>query len=47
MSRTEKYQEAWNSYLQSCRELGIEVKIHFVDFITSITEEQAEQMIKH
>lgn len=45
MSQIEKYQAAWNSYMNSCEKHGIETKINFIEFIRSITEEQAERMI--
>lgn len=45
MSQIEKYQQAWNSYITGCKKHGIEAKITFIDFIRSITEEQAELMI--
>lgn len=47
MSSTEKYQLAWDSYINSCRKYGIEAQISFIDFVRSITEEQAEQMISN
>lgn len=45
MSQIEKYQAAWNSYMNSCQKHGIEARINFIEFIRSITEEQAERMI--
>jgi hypothetical protein len=46
MSRTEKYQMAWERYLLTCRRYDIETTIDFVEFVKRLLPEQVEMMLQ-
>lgn len=46
MSRTEKYNMAWERYLTSCQRYGIETTIDFIEFVKRLSPEQVDMMVQ-
>ncbi|GEN35715.1 MULTISPECIES: hypothetical protein [Aneurinibacillus] len=47
MSRTEKYEIAWERYLTTCRRYEIEVTLDFIEFVKRLSPEQVDMMLQN
>ncbi|MMZ58083.1 hypothetical protein D1872_200490 [compost metagenome] len=46
MSRTEKYEIAWERYLTSCHRHGVEAALDFIEFVKRLSPEQIDLMLQ-